>query len=275
MIRGLPVRRVVRAVELVAWSAGLLLLVFYAAARYWSENARVQALEQFNEWHAASSARHPDVDAPPQVGRVATLAFLEQPEEDARGAVLPGDRSAPRRDEVGQAATPVPGVDQSLWSPRRIREFAASAGTGEPPSAVLRIASLGLEVPVFEEETEVNLDRGAAHIDGTAPLGGAGNTGIAAHRDGFFRKLKDISFDAVIDLNVGGRVLRYGVVDISVVLPTDVYVLEATPSPSITLVTCYPFYFVGSAPQRYIVRAQLVGESTDSGGPSARTAERT
>jgi sortase A len=123
---------------------------------------------------------------------------------------------------------------------------------------VLSIPALQLEVPIYPGVTETNLNRGAAHIEGTAALSQSGNIGIAAHRDGFFRKLKGIAIDDEVVLEAGGRTLRYQVVGISVVAPSEVSVLAPTATPSITLVTCYPFYFVGSAPQRYIVRAELV-----------------
>jgi sortase A len=148
-------------------------------------------------------------------------------------------------------------VDQSLWSMQRVAAFAASLTSAGAPKGVLRIPSLALAVPVFEGTGELALNRGAGHIEGTAQLSPEGNIGLAAHRDGFFRTLEDIALDAEIHLDAGGRLLRYRVVDISIVTPEDVHVLAPTPHPSITLVTCYPFYFVGNAPQRYIVRAQL------------------
>ena len=148
-------------------------------------------------------------------------------------------------------------LDQSLWSMQRVRAFAASLTSPGVPKGVLRIPSLGLDVPVYEGTSELDLNRGAGHIEGTAALSANGNIGIAAHRDGFFRGLKDIAIDDEIHLDVGDRSLRYRVVDIGVVTPSAVHVLADTPTPSITLVTCYPFYFVGTAPQRYIVRAEL------------------
>lgn len=167
-----------------------------------------------------------------------------------------------RAGRAASLAAPVPQsvpdtVDQSLWSMQRVAAFAASLTSADAPKGVLRIPSLALAVPVYEGTGELALNRGAGHIEGTAQLSAEGNVGLAAHRDGFFRTLKDIALDAEIQLDAGDRLLRYRVVDISVVTPEDVHVLAPTPIPSITLVTCYPFYFVGNAPQRYIVRAQL------------------
>jgi sortase A len=152
---------------------------------------------------------------------------------------------------------PPPPIDQSLWSSRRIRAFAASLANPGVPEGILRVPELQIAVPIYAGTSEINLNRGAAHIEGTAALGANGNIGIAAHRDGFFRKLKDIAIDADVYLDVESRSLRYRVVEISVVMPAEIHVLAPTDIPSITLVTCYPFYFLGDAPQRYIVRAEL------------------
>lgn len=126
----------------------------------------------------------------------------------------------------------------------------------ESPEGVLRIPSLHLEVPIYAGATELNLHRGAARIEGTSGLNQGGNVGIAGHRDSFFRKLKDLRLGNEIDVEVDGRVLRYRVVEIRLAAPAESSVLAATPVPTITLVTCYPFYFVGHAPERYIVRAE-------------------
>jgi sortase A len=160
--------------------------------------------------------------------------------------------------EAKRAVLLAPPPDQSLWSPQRVEAFEESRATASAPDAVLSIPSLKLEVPVYPDTGEQSLDRGAGHIEGTAPLGGTGNTGIAAHRDGFFRKLERVDLGTDVVLDVGERTLRYRVSSIEIVMPTDVRVLAETASSAITLVTCYPFYFVGAAPQRYIVRADAV-----------------
>jgi sortase A len=79
--------------------------------------------------------------------------------------------------------------------------------------------------------------------------------GIAGHRDGFFRGLKDVAPGDAIDVETLGRTDRYLIESIFLVEPKDVWILDPSPSPKITLVTCFPFYYVGSAPQRYIVTA--------------------
>jgi sortase A len=130
--------------------------------------------------------------------------------------------------------------------------------TSTPAAAILRSPSLNMRVPVYEGTSEQNLHRGAGRIEGTARLGETGNIGIAAHRDGFFRALKDIvAGDEVIVESIHSTEL-YRVVDTRIVEPSDVAVLQPTEDSMVTLVTCYPFYFMGSAPQRFIVRAQRV-----------------
>ncbi len=148
------------------------------------------------------------------------------------------------------------GVDQSLWSRARILAYAHSFPVAGAPEAVLRIPSLRLEVPVYRVLNELNLNRGAAHIEGTTDLLRNGNIGIAAHRDGFFRKLKDIEVGADVYLDVERRSTRFHVVKLSIVDPSDTAVLAPTASSMITLVTCYPFYFIGPAPQRFVVQAE-------------------
>lgn len=126
------------------------------------------------------------------------------------------------------------------------------------PRAVLRIPSLRLEAPVYAGTSTAVLNRGAGLIEGTAwPGSDDGNIGIAAHRDSFFRPLQKILPGAELYIDTVQSTRRYTVTSISVVEPRDVAVLADTGRPSVTLVTCYPFHYVGAAPQRFIVRAEL------------------
>ena len=146
--------------------------------------------------------------------------------------------------------------DLRLWSEKRIKAYQASLLVNvAPPLGVLDIPSLRLQVPVLEGTDDLTLDRAVGHITGTAPLGETGNIGIAGHRDGFFRGLKDIRIGDRIDLQWQRGGSHYIVDEIQIVSPDDISVLEPRAKPSLTLVTCYPFYFVGSAPLRYIVHA--------------------
>lgn len=150
--------------------------------------------------------------------------------------------------------------DFRLWSLKRIEAYQTSVTTNMPaPQGVLRIPSIGIEVPVLEGTDDLTLNRAVGHIDGTAAPGEEGNIGIAGHRDGFFRGLKDVHLGEYLDLYTERGNTRYIVDEIRIVPPEDVSVLAPRPRSSITLVTCYPFYFVGSAPLRYIVHASTTG----------------
>ena len=181
-----------------------------------------------------------------------------------------------------QTSSPIVADDQSkwpsgvpdfrLWSVKRIRAYQASlAANISPPLGVLEISALQLRVPVLEGTDDLTLDRAVGHISGTAALGERGNIGIAGHRDGFFRGLKDIHVGETIDVHTQRGRSRYVVDEIQIVSPDDVSVLAPRAEPSLTLVTCYPFYFVGSAPSRYIVHATL----SDGDGAKAEIDGRT
>ena len=163
--------------------------------------------------------------------------------------------------------------DQSLWSHDRINAWRKALSEPGPAAlAVLRIPKIRLEVPVLSGTDERTLDRGVGHITDTAQPGTDGNSGIAGHRDGFFRGLKDIAPGDLIELDTlqGQDVFR--VERTWVVRPDDVSVLDQTPARTLTLITCYPFYFVGAAPLRFIVRAGRI--SHEPGLSSSHTPKR-
>lgn len=175
-------------------------------------------------------------------------------------------------------------VDYSLWSEKRIKDYEASlAEHFDPPLGVLRIQKIHLEVPLFDGTDDPVLNRGVGRIIGTAQVGQTGNMGIAGHRDGFFRGLKDVVLGDVLELDTTSGTQTYIIDSIKLVTPDDVSVLRNEPTSALTLVTCYPFYFVGSAPQRYIVHASARGEPKPRNEPpkaslqatASRTKERT
>lgn len=149
-------------------------------------------------------------------------------------------------------------VDFSLWDSKRIEEYKQSLVSNlEPTVAILRIPKIGLEVPVLDGTDDVSLNRGVGRIAGTARELETGNMGIAGHRDGFFRGLKDIMRGDVVELETIDSRASYVVDELEIVDPSDTAVLRRRSKPAVTLVTCYPFYFTGSAPSRFIVHASL------------------
>ena len=144
------------------------------------------------------------------------------------------------------------------WSAGRIEKYATqAAAVGEIPEAVLRIDALQLEVPVYAGTGEWNLNRGAGRLEGSAPFDAVGNTVLAAHRDGYFRRLRNLQVGDRLQVQTLQGTFGYVVTDIRIVAPTATEVLAPTAQRTLTLVTCYPFFFLGPAPQRYIVRAEL------------------
>ena len=158
-------------------------------------------------------------------------------------------------------------VDTSLWSPARIARFkeVSKMKFADAAIATVRIPRLGLEARVFHGSDDLTLDRGLGWIPYTARPGSTGNIGIAGHRDSFFRALKDITLDDRIELRTGNQVRTYRVSSMTVVKPSQVEVLAPTSDAVLTLVTCYPFYSRGEAPNRMIVRSveDQQTESTD------------
>lgn len=181
------------------------------------------------------------------------------------GAEIPSiDVSNALADSEGADDMPPPPVptdiepDYSLWSPTRVTDYEDTLAMDlGAPQALLSIPSIGLKVPVLEGIDEITLNRAVGRIPGTARPGGLGNVGISGHRDGFFRGLKDIGPGDDIEIVTWRERMYYEVQEIIIVDKHEVDVLKADDEGLLTLVTCYPFYYVGHAPKRYIVRAKL------------------
>jgi LPXTG-site transpeptidase (sortase) family protein len=135
------------------------------------------------------------------------------------------------------------------------------------PLGRIEIASIGLTAMIEEGTGRLTLQRGVGHIIGTSLLGQSGNVGLAGHRDTFFRKLRNIHEGAEITLTTLEGSFLYRVELISIVEPQDSEVLRDSGENLLTLVTCYPFSYVGPSPKRFIVRARQV-----SAAPTTATA---
>ena len=167
-----------------------------------------------------------------------------------------------------------------LWKPRSIKVYEnreldailsgasnaphqgdAARARHEPESGSiigrLEIPRLSVSVIVRAGSDARTLQLAVGHISGTALPGEDGNVGLAGHRDTFFRRLRDIRPDDEIRIVGTTGAFTYRVERTDIVQPNDVWVLDPTANPVLTLVTCYPFTYVGSAPQRFVVRAAL------------------
>jgi sortase A len=166
-----------------------------------------------------------------------------------------GDLDQRLRDrQAGSQVTPQP---ESAAAPK-----AAPAGLPNGLIGRIEIPRLRLSVVVIEGVDKTTLRRAAGHIPGTALPGESGNVGLAGHRDTFFRPLKDLKIQDEIQVSTMKGLFKYQVVSVKIVEPEDVGVLAPSGENVLTLVTCYPFYFVGPAPQRWIVRARQVSSQT-------------
>ena len=119
----------------------------------------------------------------------------------------------------------------------------------------IEIPRLGVMVAILEGTTSQTLRLGVGHIKGTALPGEPGNAGIAGHRDTYFRALKDIRAKDEIQIQTATGLSHYEVDRVQIVAPGDTGILAPSPGSDLTLVTCYPFHFIGAAPERFVVHA--------------------
>lgn len=236
-----------KLIERLLWVGGSLMLAFFLGFMGLEEMQRKHDVDTFKEEQQPGFLA---VISPEE--RLQLAKYLPPLVEDDEPLTIDRDLKPP---------------DKSLWSTGRISAFAESLGQDTSEVlGVLKIPRLDFEVPLYDGASDLHMDRGIARIKGTAMPNEVGNMGIAGHRDGYFRVLKDIKFGDELILNSGTGFKRYRVEQLMIVEPTAVDVLDHTEDTSITLVTCYPFYFVGHAPQRFIVRAVLQEASFISGG---------
>jgi sortase A len=208
--------------ERVLLAAGLSLLAIYGAARIEGVISFHTALRKF----AAIESRA----ALAKQSEAAEMRAAAEAETSELGTVSDREQAGSDEEQMQQSGAPL---------------------------ALLRIAKIQLEAPVFDGTDGLTLNHGVGRIAGTARPGETGNIGIAGHRDGFFRGLKNVGVGDAIELETPNGTDTYIVDQVQIVAPEDTSVLRPRSVASVTLVTCYPFHFIGSAPQRYVVTAFL------------------
>ncbi len=243
-----------RALEMALWLLGLLALAWVG----WSWlDARLY--QQRQERLLAAALGGTDGGDPTPTAGDAAAAEARGPAVDERAVPLATEGKGARATEppsaLPRASTAAARALAGL-SMRDGRDAALRASRGA--LGRLTIPRLGLTVMVAEGVDAHTLRRAAGHVPGTSPLGGAGNVAIAAHRDGFFRPLKDVRVGDDVVVTTSATLSRYRVEWVEVVPPSDASSLAPTSYAALTLVTCHPFYYVGAAPDRFIVRARMV-----------------
>jgi sortase A len=216
----------------VRWLERLLLLVGLVLLAVFLTAHLHRAVMFYAETKSFERAKHEATSRVTEREAAANVASEETKVEPASD----NTRSRSGRDQPGNAAS-------------------TSRGRSDVPLAILRIPKINLAVPVLNGTDEITLNRGVGRIAGTAAPGEMGNIGIAGHRDSFFRQLKEINRGDLIELETTSSSEIYVVDRILVTDPDDISELQPRGAQSVTLVTCYPFHFVGPAPRRFIVQA--------------------
>ena len=207
--------------EWLSYSAGVLLTGFFLVQIAQGEVQRQAGVEQFELVAQASQA-------------------------SAEPAATGPDAAAVLQQQVDELSDP----DTTLWNAARVDDYQASLSADLPEVlGVLEVPSVGLKVPVYSTNTDLVMDRGAGIIDGMSYPHEPGNIGISGHRDGYFRVLKDVKVgDPIVVQSLEGP-KRFRIDAIHIVPIKDETLLRDTRDQTVTLVTCYPFYFVGTCAQ--------------------------
>ncbi len=245
----------IRRAERLCWCVAIVLLLPIGAV-WLAEPLLAASAEKRFEMLASSGARASeslDTDAGPS-------------------NQVPGDM--PQWEAMSTSATPnlnafaerSMSMDFSLWSDARRRALSQLSdgflsGGGLPTAqALLNIPRVSFTVPVYSGVDEFSMTAGAGHLPDSDALDGNGNIAITSHRDGPFRVLKDLRLgdELILTTPEGARTFR--ITERLIVEPSDVYVLNPRSVTTLTLITCYPFYFVGKAPQRAVFHAALIDD---------------
>lgn len=221
---GISVKGLLRKLEYIFWAAGIVLVMVFFAGRF----SRISQAEE-------------------SVKRFESGVFLAQ---------VPAPITTSDSVDATHFTSDIDRINTDLWSDKRKTQYEDRKGMSLLlPEAVLYVDDLKLVVPVFPGAGEDSLSRGAGWIKSTTAVHEKGNIGLAAHRDSFFRPLKDIQIGQKIRIKTLLGERHFEVKQLSVVDPSQIEVLQPTPESRLTLVTCYPFYHVGKAPKRFIVSA--------------------
>lgn len=238
-------------------SLGMALLTIYGAAR-----AESWLVQTYAEW-SFEQARNPanweccaSVLPPFRPG-------LDDGTRDSPMLARPGVPAGMNPDSPTASSPP---VDGPPVPPAKVPEARPALALGR-----LQIPAIRLSAMVLDGDDPWSLNGAIGHIAGTAYPGEPGNLALAGHRDSFFRDLRKVAIgDTVIFTTLRGN-FEYCVDEIKIVDPTCAWVLAPSSQPTLTLVTCFPFDYVGTAPRRFIVRARLL--SRDDHGTEARLVE--
>ena len=246
---------------LLFWEGLLIIAGVFALGTYGAAKLHSKFYQAYDHW-AFSQALNGE---PFSLGRfLGHLVDLPSNQDSPPPAADVGKPGAPRPEPVFREEAP----DQRGWSVKRVRAYEKSLVSDSlEPIGRLDIPAIDLSVLVLEGTDELTLNRAVGRIEGTVMPGEPGNLGIAGHRDGFFRGLKDLSKYDRVTLTTLNGIYQYRVDDIQVVKPNDLHVLKRSSYPTLTLVTCYPFHYLGDAPKRFIVKARL--DSPDEANPVA------
>lgn len=148
--------------------------------------------------------------------------------------------------------------EKTLQLPRSTSDPSVRSALG-----IIQIPALSLSAPIAPDIDADSLRKGVGHIRGTAVPGGLGTVGLAGHRDSFFRPLRHIVAGMEIKLTTPEGAYRYIVDSTEIVTPDKVHVLDIAQRPALTLITCFPFDYIGAAPRRFIVHAHLLSVTPD------------
>jgi sortase A len=167
---------------------------------------------------------------------------------------------------VSAAIVPKASVSADLTAEPQ-RAWAISGGAAHQVVGRVEIPEIGLVTPLLPGDDSTSLSEGAGHIPGTAYPGGLGTVGIAGHRDTHFRQLRKAVKGMDVRLIDRTGTYHYRVSSTEIVTPDKVSVLDIQSTPGLVLITCYPFSYIGKAPKRFVVHAELLSVAPDEAKP--------